>query len=112
MLKNLIMPNRTLDLASALEVGSAGARASGDCGDSAYNLRSVLTISFQFTYQNHERDNVAAMARQYICHVIEYVQRVSIALSPSLQSPHLGPRPPPSTLEALMLTCCICQSYR
>ena len=105
-------PNRTLDLASALEVGSAGARASGDCGDSPYNLRSVLTIAFQFTYLNHVQDNVAAMARQYICHVIEYVQRVSIALAPSLQSPHLGPRPPPGTPEALTLTHWICQSYR
>nr|AGM34023.1 class III homeodomain leucine zipper protein 33 [Larix kaempferi] len=105
-------PNRTLDLASALEVGSAGARASGDRGDSPYNLRSVLTIAFQFTYQTHVRDNVAAMARQYVRHVIASVQRVSIALAPSLQSPHLGPRLPPGTPEALTLTRWICQSYR
>ena len=112
MLKNLIMPNRTLDLASALEVGSAGAQASGDCGDSPYNLRSVLTIDFQFTYQNHVQDNVVAMALQYVCHVIASVQRVSIALAPSLQSPHLGPRPPPGTPEALTLTHWIFQRYK
>ena len=104
MLKNLIMPNRTLDLASALEVGSAKARASGYCGDSPYNMRSVLTISFQFTYQNHVQDNVAAMAHQYVRHVRASVQRFFIALDPSLQSPHLGPRPPPGTQKALTLT--------
>ena len=93
-----------MDLASALKVGSAGARASGDCGDSPYNLRSVLTVSFQFTYQNHVRDNLVAMARQYVRHVIASVQRVSIALAPSLQSAHLGPRPPLSTPEALTVT--------
>ena len=75
-------------------------------------MRSVLTIAFQFTYQNHVRDNVASMARQYVRHVIASVQRVSIALAPSLQSPHLGPRPPPGTPEALTLTRWICQSYR
>ena len=73
MLKNLIIPNRTLDLSFALEVRSAGAQASGDCGDSPYNLRSILTIGFQFTYQNHVRDNVASMARQYVRHVIASV---------------------------------------
>ena len=73
-----------MDLASAPKVGSDGARASGDCGDSPYNLRSVLTISFQITYQNHVQDNVAAMAHQYVRHVIAYVQRVSIALAPPL----------------------------
>ena len=105
------MPNPKLDLASNIEVGSAGARASGDYGDIPYNLRSVLTIAFQFTYQNHVQDNVAAMACQYVCHVIASVQRVSVALAPSLQSPHLGPRPPPGTPEALTLTRWICQSY-
>ena len=101
MMQDTSPPNRKLDLASALEVGSTGAQASGDCGD----------IHFQFTYQNHVRDNVASMASQYVCHVIASVQRVSITLAPSLHSPHLGPRPPPGTPEALTLTHWICQSY-
>ncbi|KAI5416323.1 hypothetical protein KIW84_041397 [Lathyrus oleraceus] len=52
--------SRTLDLASTLEVGSSNARAVGEVGD-AYNLRFVLTIAFQFTFENHLRDNVAAI---------------------------------------------------
>ncbi|KAI5397076.1 hypothetical protein KIW84_063050 [Lathyrus oleraceus] len=52
--------SRTLDLASTLKVGSSNARAVGEVGD-AYNLRSVLTIAFQFTFENHLRDNVAAI---------------------------------------------------
>ena len=54
-------PNRTLDLASALEVGSAGTRTSGDSGANS-NLRSVLTIAFQFTYESHLQENVATTA--------------------------------------------------
>ncbi|KAI5423236.1 Homeobox-leucine zipper protein hox32 [Lathyrus oleraceus] len=54
--------SRTLDLASTLEVGSSNARAVGEVGD-AYNLRSVLTIAFQFTFENHLRDNVAGIFR-------------------------------------------------
>eukprot|EP01018_Ginkgo_biloba_P016524 Gb_02083 [translate_table: standard] len=105
-------PNRTLDLASALDVGSAGTRTSGDYGSSTYNMRSVLTIAFQFTYETHLRDNVAAMARQYVRSVVASVQRVAMALAPSRQSTLLGPRPPPGTPEALTLAGWICQSYR
>nr|ADV04322.1 class III homeodomain leucine zipper protein [Picea glauca] len=104
-------PNRTLDLASALEVGSAGARTSGDSGANS-NLRSVLTIAFQFTYESHLRENVAAMARQYVRSVVASVQRVAMALAPSRLSAHVGPRPPPGTPEALTLARWICQSYR
>jgi len=104
-------PNRTLDLASALEVGSAGTRTSGDSGANS-NLRSVLTIAFQFTYESHLRENVAAMARQYVRSVVASVQRVAMALAPSRLSAHVGPRPPPGTPEALTLARWICQSYR
>lgn len=58
------------------------------------------------------RDSVAAMTRQYVRNVIASVQRVAIALAPSQQSPHLGPRLPPGTPEALTLTRWIFQSYR
>ncbi|KAK1378629.1 hypothetical protein POM88_025373 [Heracleum sosnowskyi] len=65
--------NRTLDLASTLEVGPGGARPPGEADLSNYNVRSVLTIAFQFTYENHLRDNVAVMARQYVRSVISPV---------------------------------------
>jgi len=104
-------PNRTLDLASALEVGSTGTRTSGDSGTNS-NLRSVLTIAFQFTYESHMRETVAAMARQYVRSVVASVQRVAMALAPSRLNSHVGPRPPPGTPEALTLARWICQSYR
>ncbi|QHN81605.1 Homeobox-leucine zipper protein [Arachis hypogaea] len=56
---------RTLDLASKLEVGSGNIRATGEADD--YNLRSVLTIAFQFTCENHLRDNGFAYLPGGIC---------------------------------------------
>nr|AGM34022.1 class III homeodomain leucine zipper protein 32 [Larix kaempferi] len=105
-------PNRTLDLASALEIGSAGTRTSVDYGGNNSNFRSVLTIAFQFTFENHIRENVASMARQYLRGVVASVQRVSMALAPSRMGSHLGPRLPPGTPEALTLARWVCQSYR
>ncbi|KAG7026426.1 Homeobox-leucine zipper protein ATHB-14, partial [Cucurbita argyrosperma subsp. argyrosperma] len=75
--------NRTLDLASTLEVGANGARSGGEADLSTYNLRSVLTIAFQFTFENHLQENVAAMARQYVRSVVGSVQRVAMAIAPS-----------------------------
>ena len=59
-------PNRKLDLASAFEIGSVGTRISVDYGGNNSTFRSVLTIAFQFTFENHLRENVATMARQYL----------------------------------------------
>ena len=103
---------RTLDLASTLEVGSGSARPAGEADANSYNLRSVLTIAFQFTFENHTRDNVAAMARQYVRSVVGSVQRVAMAISPSRLSSHLGPKPLPQSPEALTLAQWICRSYR
>nr|BAQ19376.1 phabulosa [Sarracenia purpurea] len=103
---------RTLDLASALEVGHGGARPAGEADLSNYNLRSVLTIAFQFSFENHFRDNVAAMARQYVRSVVGSVQRVAMAIAPSQINPHLGPKPLPVSPEALTLAQWICRSYR
>uniref|UniRef100_A0A0D6QX06 Homeobox domain-containing protein n=1 Tax=Araucaria cunninghamii TaxID=56994 RepID=A0A0D6QX06_ARACU len=105
-------PNRTLDLASALEVGPTGTRPSSDYGGNSNNLRSVLTIAFQFTYENHTRENVASMARLYVRNIVQSVQRVAMALAPSRLGSHLGPRLPPGTPEALTLARWICHSYR
>ncbi|XP_015959291.1 homeobox-leucine zipper protein ATHB-14 [Arachis duranensis] len=101
---------RTLDLASTLEVGSGNTRAAGEADD--YNLRSVLTIAFQFTFENHLRDNVAAMARQYVRSVVGSVQRVAMAIAPSRLSTQLGPKSLPGSPEALTLARWISRSYR
>ncbi|KAK2991251.1 hypothetical protein RJ640_018008 [Escallonia rubra] len=103
---------RTLDLASTLEVGPGGTRPTGDADLSSYNLRSVLTIAFQFTFESHFRDNVAAMARQYVRSVVSSVQRVAMAIAPSRLSSQLGPKPLPGSPEALTLARWICSSYR
>lgn len=101
-----------MDLASALEVGSGGARPAGGTELSNYNSRSVLTIAFQFTFENHMRDNVAAMARQYVRSVVGSVQRVAMAISPSRLGPHAGPKALPGSPEALTLARWISRSYR
>ncbi|KAJ6674154.1 CLASS III HD-ZIP PROTEIN CNA1 [Salix viminalis] len=59
-------PNRTLDLASALEVGPAGNRTSGDLSGRSGCTKSVMTIAFQFAFEMHLQENVASMARQYV----------------------------------------------
>ncbi|XP_041027892.1 homeobox-leucine zipper protein ATHB-14-like isoform X2 [Juglans microcarpa x Juglans regia] len=103
---------RTLDLASTLEVGAGGARPASEADLNSYNLRSVLTIAFQFTFENHLQDNVAAMARQYVRSVVGSVQRVAMAISPSRLSSHAGPKPLPGSPEALTLAQWICRGYR
>lgn len=105
-------PNRTLDLASALEVGPTGNRSSGDNAGHCGNTKSVMTIAFQFAFEIHLQENVASMARQYIRSIIASVQRVALALSPSRFGSHAGFRPPPGTPEAQTLAGWICQSYR
>ncbi|KAL5663654.1 hypothetical protein ACJX0J_023762, partial [Zea mays] len=56
------LEERTLDLASSLEVGATTQRASVDGYGSqdVCNLRSVLTIAFQFPYEIHLQDTVAS----------------------------------------------------
>lgn len=100
---------RTLDLTSSLEVGSAN-HASGDA-PSCYNARSVLTIAFQFAFELSMQDNIASMARQYVRNVISSVQRVAMAISPSGLYPNLGPKLSPGSPEAITLAQWICQSY-
>lgn len=99
-------------MASTLEVGAGGARPAGEADLNGYNLRSVLTIAFQFTFENHLRDNVAAMARQYVRSVVGSVQRVAMAISPSRLGSQMGPKSLPGSPEALTLARWICRSYR
>ncbi|KAJ6423675.1 hypothetical protein OIU84_024617 [Salix udensis] len=103
---------RTLDLASTLEVGPGGTRPASEADTNSYNLRSVLTIAFQFSFENHMRDNVAAMARQYVRGVVGSVQRVAMAIAPSRLSSNVGPKTLPGSPEALTLAQWICRSYR
>ncbi|KAL2237038.1 homeobox-leucine zipper protein ATHB-15 [Sesamum indicum] len=105
-------PNRTLDLASTLEVGPTGNRSPGDHSRNAGTAKSVMTIAFQFAFEIHLQESVTAMARQYIRSIISSVQRVALALSPSRLGPHASLRPPPGTPEAQTLARWICQSYR
>ena len=103
---------RTLDLASSLEVGTTAQHASGDGSQDDCNLRSVLTIAFQFPYEIHLQDSVAAMARQYVRSIVSAVQRVSMAISPSLSGLSTGPKIISGFPEAATLVRWICQSYQ
>lgn len=112
MLQDSPTATRMLDLASTLEIGSgATARSVNETASSSYNLRSVLTIAFQFTYENHIRDNVAAMARQYVRSVVASVQRVAMAIVPSQPGCQIGVKHPPGSPEAHTLARWISQSY-
>ncbi|KAJ4808903.1 Homeobox-leucine zipper protein HOX32 [Rhynchospora pubera] len=111
--------NRTLDLASSLEVRSeSGGRATRAVSDSSSpsscsNVRSVLTIAFQFSYESNMCDNVAAMARQYVRSVVASVQRVAMAISPSRIGAQIEPRQfPGASPEAHTLAQWIHRSYR
>jgi len=110
VLQDLPAATRTLDLASTLEVGPGAAARTAS--DNAYNLRSVLTIAFQFTFENHLRENVAAMARQYVRSVVASVQRVAMAIAPSRLGAQLGVKHPPGSPEEQTLTRWISRSYR
>ncbi|WJX91945.1 Homeobox-leucine zipper protein ATHB-15, variant 2 [Trifolium repens] len=111
--KEASSPNRTLDLASALDVGGpTGNRASSDNAGNSGCVRSVMTIAFEFAFESHMQENVACMARQYVRSIISSVQRVALALSPSHLSSHSGLRSPLGTPEAQTLAHWICNSYR
>nr|GMD17577.1 homeobox-leucine zipper protein REVOLUTA [Ipomoea batatas] len=101
---------RTLDLTSSLEVGPATNTAQ-NASSSSCAARSLLTIAFQFPYEDNLQENVATMARQYVRSVISSVQRVAMAISPTGLGPTLGPKVSPGSPEALTLAQWINQSY-
>ncbi|XP_015894591.1 homeobox-leucine zipper protein ATHB-15 [Ziziphus jujuba] len=110
--KEASSPNRTLDLASALEIGPSGNKASSDYSANNGCMRSVMTIAFEFAFESHMQEHVASMARQYVRSIISSVQRVALALSPSHLSSQAGLRSPLGTPEAQTLARWICNSYR
>ncbi|CAN4081953.1 unnamed protein product [Withania somnifera] len=103
---------RTLDLASTLEARAGGTRPAGEVEGSNYNHRSVLTIAFQFAFENHYQENVAAMARQYVRSIVGSVQRVAMAIAPSRPCSQLSPKSFPGSPEAITLARWICRSYK
>ncbi|CAN4080266.1 unnamed protein product [Withania somnifera] len=103
---------RTLDLASTLEARTGGTRPAGEFEESNYNHRSVLTIAFQFAFENHYRENVATMARQYVRRIVGSVQRVAMAIAPSRLCSQLTPKSFPGSPEAITLARWICRSYK
>uniref|UniRef100_A0ACD5U6H8 Uncharacterized protein n=1 Tax=Avena sativa TaxID=4498 RepID=A0ACD5U6H8_AVESA len=103
---------RTLDLASSLEVGSTTLQATGDASLDDCNLRSVLTIAFQFPYEMHLQDSAASMARQYVRSIVSAVQRVSMAISPSRSGLNAEQKIISGFPEAATLARWICQSYQ
>lgn len=110
-MQDSLTTNRTLDLASSLEVGPGTNHNAGD-SSTCYSMRSVLTIAFQFPYENHQADSVATMARQYVRTVVSSVQRVAMAISSSGTSPAAGPKLSSGAPEAQTLANWICQSHR
>ncbi|RXH83652.1 hypothetical protein DVH24_005905 [Malus domestica] len=62
--KDTLNTHRTLDLTSSLEVGSTTSNTAGEL-TTFHNTRSVLTIAFQFPFDNSLQENVANMARHY-----------------------------------------------
>ncbi|XP_020961162.1 homeobox-leucine zipper protein REVOLUTA-like [Arachis ipaensis] len=107
--KDSVIASQTLDLTSGFEVGPTtnGARDLVSC----HSARSVLTIAFQFPFDNSLQDNVAVMARQYICSVISSVQRVAMAIFPSGINSAVGSKLSPGSPEALTLANWIYCSY-
>ncbi|KAM7254427.1 hypothetical protein ACFE04_003807 [Oxalis oulophora] len=110
--KEASSPNRTLDLASALEIGSAGNKSSNDFSANSTCMRSVMTIAFEFAFESHMQEHVTSMARQYVRSIISSVQRVALALSPSNLGSHVGLRTPLGNPEAQTLARWISNSYR
>ncbi|KAJ8504596.1 hypothetical protein OPV22_005482 [Ensete ventricosum] len=108
---NGLSSTRTLDLASSLGVGSTVNRSAGDASTDDYNLRSVLTIAFQFPYEVHLQDSIAAMARQYVRSIVSAIQRVSMAITRSRPGHTIGQKLVPGSPEAVTLARWICQSY-
>nr|QOQ51176.1 class III HD-Zip protein [Ginkgo biloba] len=103
--------SRTLDLASTLEVGSDLGMAITETGAASNNLRSIVTIAFQFGYENHNCDIVSIAARKYMRTVVASVQRVAMAIAPRVGST-LGLRNLSGTTEVLTLVKRIVESYR
>ncbi|CAH8357154.1 unnamed protein product, partial [Eruca vesicaria subsp. sativa] len=99
--------HRTLDLTSSQDVGSTP-----ETGSNPSSRCILLTIAFQFPFENNLQENVANMACQYVRSVISSVQRVAMAVSPSGSNPIHGSKLSPGSSEAATLALLICQSHK
>ncbi|XP_004505999.1 homeobox-leucine zipper protein REVOLUTA [Cicer arietinum] len=108
--KDAVNSNRTLDLASGIDMSPATTHGGVD-SSASQNTRSVLTIAFQFPFDSSMQENVAIMARQYVRSVISSVQRVAMVISPSGLNPAVGAKLSSGSPEAVTLAHWICQSY-
>jgi homeobox-leucine zipper protein len=105
--------NRTLDLASTLEGDHDVGGLNGEATKATGQVRSVLTIAFQFAYEVHTRESCAVMARHYVRTVVASVQRVAMALAPSSRANgQQPPRQAPGNSDAISLARHILSSYR
>ncbi|KAH0464711.1 hypothetical protein IEQ34_004814 [Dendrobium chrysotoxum] len=98
---------------NAVEVGGGGTRrVANDLVLYPRNLWLVQTIAFQFTFKNHLRENVTAMAQQYIRSVVASFQWVAMAISPSRLCIQIGMKHTLSSPQAHTLLLWISQSFR
>ncbi|XP_076929386.1 homeobox-leucine zipper protein ATHB-15-like [Bidens hawaiensis] len=109
-MKGGLSPNRTLDLASALDIGGSRTRTSSNYNVGSGSARSLLTIAFEFACESHMQEAVAALARQYVRTVIASVQKVASALSSNMNS-NGALQAPLGTPEAHILARWISHSY-
>ncbi|KAK6933356.1 MEKHLA protein [Dillenia turbinata] len=105
-LRNRLDSGGTVDQASNLQACSATSLIARENCESN-NSRSVLITAFQFPFRSHLQKDVAVMAQKYVRSLISSVQRIALAISPSL--PNVGLKPTPCSPETL--TQWICQSY-
>lgn len=98
-MQDCLVTNRTLNLASSLEVGPATNQEAND-SLSGYNMQSVLTIAFQLPCEKNQVDSVATMVRQWVCSVVSSVQRIAMTIPLSGTSPAAGPELSPGSPEA------------
>ncbi|KAI3806860.1 hypothetical protein L1987_22777 [Smallanthus sonchifolius] len=108
-IKGVLSPNRTLDLASALDIGGSRTKFSSNHNVASGTARSVMTIAFEFACESHMQETVAALARQYVRTVISSVQKVASALSSNI-NPN-GALQPIGAPEAHVLARWISRSY-
>ncbi|KAL8226179.1 hypothetical protein R6Q57_018736 [Mikania cordata] len=110
LIKDGSSPNRTLDLASTLEIGGSRTKMSSNHNVASGTTRSVMTIAFEFACESHMQEVVAALARQYVRTVISSVQKVASALSSNMNS-NGALQTPLGTPEAHILARWISRSY-
>lgn len=99
----------TLDLASTLEAGSESNSIPSCITRTTHELKSVLTIAFQYMYDVESREIVALKAQRHMQALVDFVQHAAISLClprlSSIMDPLRG-------VEALVLVQQIADSYR